>query len=150
MEKVSVSEKDVKKKPKKDAKKKPEKDAKKKLWSKQSMHTRPDGTEVLMDSTWEAALAVLLDRLEIKWDRGDHLVLEYRTPRGRKRKYIPDFFLPDYDIYVEVKGYWTDAARLKVADVQQRHDIKLLILESLVEIGRVEARIQEHIKLLKD
>ena len=126
------------------------KKTKSKLWSKQSVHTKPDGTEVIMDSTWEAALAVLLDRLEIKWDRGDHLVLDYQTPRGRKRKYIPDFYLPDYDIYVEVKGYWTDAAKLKVADVEQRHGIKLLILESLREVGRIESKIEEHLKLLKD
>lgn len=125
------------------------KETKKKLWSKQSIHTKPDGTEIVMDSTWEAALAVLLDKLEIKWDRGDHLVFEYRTPRGRKRKYIPDFYLPDHDIYVEVKGYWTDAARLKVADVEQRHGIKLLILESLREVGRVEAKIKEHLELLQ-
>ena len=125
------------------------KKTKSKLWSKQSVHTKPDGTEVIMDSTWEAALAVLLDRLEIKWDRGDHLVLDYQTPRGRKRKYIPDFYLPDHDIYVEVKGYWTDAAKLKVADVEQRHGIKLLILESLREVGRIESKIEEHLKLLK-
>ena len=126
------------------------KKTKSKLWSKQSVHTKHDGNEVIMDSSWEAKLAVLLDRLEIKWDRGDHLVLEYRTPRGRKRKYIPDFYLPDYDIYVEVKGYWTDAAKLKVADVEQRHGIKLLILESLREVGRIELKIEEHLKLLKD
>ena len=126
------------------------KKTKSKLWSKQSVHTKPDGSEVIMDSTWEAALAVLLDRLEIKWDRGDHLVLGYQTPRGRKRKYIPDFYLPDHDIYVEVKGYWTDAAKLKVADVEQRHGIKLLILESLREVGRIESKIEEHLKLLKD
>ena len=118
------------------------------LWSKQSTYTKSDGTEVIMDSTWEHALAALLDRLDIKWDRGDHLVLDYKTPRGRKRKYIPDFHLPDYDIYIEVKGYWTDAARLKVADVEQRHGIKILILESLREVGRVESKIKEHLKLL--
>ena len=87
-----------------------------------------------MDSSWEAKLAVLLDRLEIKWDRGDHLVLDYQTPRGRKRKYIPDFYLPDYDIYVEVKGYWTEAARHKMKDVQERNPVKIIILESLDEI----------------
>ena len=122
---------------------------KKKLWSKQSMYTAADGREVEMDSSWETALATLLDELEIKWDRGDHLVFEYRTPRNRKRKYIPDFYLPDYDIYVEVKGYWTDAAKLKVQDVQERHGIRLLVLESLAEIGDVRARIDEHLAINK-
>ena len=126
------------------------KGTKKKLWSKQSVYTKSDGTEIVMDSTWESALATLMDRLEINWDRGDHLILDYQTPRGRKRKYIPDFYLPDYDIYVEVKGYWTDAARQKVADVEQRHGIKLLVLESLREVGRIESKIEEHLKLLND
>ena len=107
------------------------------LWSKQSMYTTVDGFEVQMDSTWEVALAKKLDELEIKWHRDENMILEYRTVRGRKRKYIPDFYLPDYNLYVEVKGYWTDAARHKMKDVVERNQIEMLVLESLQDIENV-------------
>ena len=111
------------------------------LWSKPSVYTTHDGFEVKMDSTWEVALAKRLDDLKIKWVRNEHINFEYRTVRDRKRKYIPDFYLPDYETYVEVKGYWTDAARHKMRDVLSRHDIKMIILESLDEIADVDKRL---------
>ena len=49
---------------------------------------------------------------------------------------IPDFYLPDHDIYIEVKGYWTDAARHKMKSVQERNPVKIIILESLESIGK--------------
>ena len=64
--------------------------------------------------------------------------LEYRSKSGRKRNYIPDFYLPDYDVYIEVKGYWTDSAKHKMKDVQKRNPVKILILESLTEIATVD------------
>ena len=84
---------------------------KKKLWSKQSLYERKDGSKVLMDSTWEVAMAERLDHLKITWERREDMKLTYYSKSGRKKNYIPDFYLPEYDIYIEVKGYWTDAAR---------------------------------------
>jgi len=111
---------------------------KKKLWSKRSKYTKADGTIVDMDSTWEVAMAIRLDELGITWKRDPSMKLEYRTRGGRKRNYIPDFYLPDHDMYVEVKGYWTDAARHKMRDVVKRNPGKICILESLVAISQVE------------
>ena len=108
---------------------------KKKLWSKQSEYTRKDGSVVLMDSTWEVMMATRLDELEIIWERDPNMKLEYRTRGGRKRNYIPDFYLPELDLYIEVKGYWTDAARHKMKDIIKRNPGKICILESLLEIG---------------
>jgi predicted nuclease of restriction endonuclease-like RecB superfamily len=111
------------------------------LWSKQSMYTTVDGLEVLMDSTWEVAMAKKFDELGVKWRRDENMILEYRTVRNRKRKYIPDFYLPEYDLYVEVKGYWTDAARHKMVDVVERNNVEVLILESLDDIENVSSRL---------
>ena len=93
------------------------------------MYTTQDGRKVKMDSTWEIALAQRLDKLGVTWVRDDSLKLAYLTRGNRKRKYIPDFYLPDYDLYIEVKGYWTDAARHKMKDVQQRNPVRILILD---------------------
>ena len=118
---------------------------KKKLWSKQSKYKRKDGSVVMMDSTWETVMAMRLDELNVKWERDENMKLEYRSKTGRKRNYIPDFYLPDYDVYIEVKGYWTDAAKHKMKDVQKRNPVKILILESLEAIASVNI---DRLKLL--
>ena len=114
----------------------PRKKKKKKLWSKQSLYERKDGSKVLMDSTWEVAMAERLDHLKITWDRREDMKLPYLSKNGRKRNYIPDFYLPEYDTYIEVKGYWTDAARHKMNSVQGANSVKIVILESLEEINK--------------
>ena len=104
---------------------------KKKLWSKRSDYTRSDGSVVSMDSTWEVACAQRLDELGIAWERDSSIKIKYRDKRLRLRNYVPDFYLPDYDIYIEVKGYWTDRAKWKMRDVMVRNPGKICLLESL-------------------
>jgi predicted nuclease of restriction endonuclease-like RecB superfamily len=107
---------------------------KKKLWSIKSEYTRADGGVVSMDSTWEVACARRLDELGVVWERDPSIKIKYETKRKRMRNYVPDFYLPDYDIYIEVKGYWTDRAKWKMKDVIKRHPGKICMLESLAEI----------------
>ena len=114
---------------------------KKKLWSKPSVYETIDGLQVKMDSTWEVACARRLDELGIRWIRNPSLKLMLTTRGLRARNYIPDFYLPDHDIYIEVKGYWTDAARHKMKSVQINNDVKILILESLDEIARLDKNL---------
>ena len=92
-----------------------------------------------MDSTWEVACAKRLDELGIKWTRDPSIKLGYVTRGRRKRNYIPDFYLPDQDVYIEVKGYWTPAARHKMKDVQARNPVRIIILESLQAIAGLSA-----------
>ena len=113
---------------------------KKKLWSKQSKYNRKDGSVVLMDSTWEVAMAERLDHLKISWERKEDMKLTYYSKTGRKRNYIPDFYLPEYDTYIEVKGYWTDAARYKMESVKSTNPVKIVILESLDAVNKFTRR----------
>lgn len=119
-------------------KRKPRRRKKKKLWSIKSTYTLADGTLVDMDSTWEVACAERLDELNIKWVRDPSMKIEYRDKKLRLRNYIPDFYLPDLDVYLEVKGYWTDAAKWKMKDVCQRNPGKIKIIESLEEIEGID------------
>ena len=112
------------------------------LWSKRSDYLTVEGVTVSMDSTWEVACAKRLDDLGIRWIRNPSLKLKYTTRGRRQRNYIPDFYLPDLDIYIEVKGYWTDAARHKMEDVQKRNPVRILILESLEDIAEVGDKIK--------
>ena len=112
----------------------------KKLWSKQSQYIKKDGSSVMMDSTWEVAMAKRLDHLKIEWHREESMKLIYFSKSGRKRNYIPDFYLPEYNTYIEVKGYWTESARHKMKDVQKRNDVKIIILESLESVNKFTRR----------
>lgn len=116
------------------ARKRRKKKPKKKLWSRKSDYTCLDGSIVSMDSSWEVACAQRLDELGVKWTRDTSLKLQYRTEKLRLRNYIPDFYLPEYDIYLEVKGYWTEAAKWKMKDIMVRYPNKIRLLESLEDI----------------
>jgi hypothetical protein len=57
---------------------------------------------VLLDSTWELELAKRLDYLEIKWERPNPL--KYKDNEGIEHNYFPDFYLIDYDLYLDPKN----------------------------------------------
>ena len=109
-----------------------------KLWKsiKKVDYTRKsDGKTISMDSSWEVACATRLDELGIRWERDPSMKLPYTDRKKRKRNYIPDFYLPDFDIYIEVKGYWTPAAKHKMKDIMRRNPGKFCLLESLDSIN---------------
>jgi len=52
---------------------------------------------------WENTVALFLTNKQIKWERPKQsftYVFE-----NKQREYFPDFYLPDFDIYIEVKGW---------------------------------------------
>lgn len=66
---------------------------------------------ILLDSSWEVEVAKYLDSNNIKWER-PKIGLEYEW-NGVKRLYYPDFYLPEYNMYIEVKGYERERDRCK-------------------------------------
>ncbi len=123
------------------AKKRKRKSRSKGLWSKRQDYTRQDGVVISMDSSWEVACALKLDDLGVDWVRDPDMKLEYRNKRLKLKRYIPDFYLPSYDMYIEVKGYWTDNARWKMRDICSRYPGKIKMLESLDEIAQLTTLI---------
>ena len=64
-----------------------------------------------MHSSWELIVAMWLDKQGIKWTkRVRYFNYEWN---GSSRKYFPDFYLEDLDLYLEVKGYETDRDKQK-------------------------------------
>lgn len=57
------------------------------------------GTTVSLDSSWELILSEDLNKNKIKWTRPNAFLL------SNGRKYTPDFYLPDYNIYLDPKAY---------------------------------------------
>lgn len=73
------------------------------------MHYKYKG--VSLHGKWELKYAMWLDDENIPWvrnkDQFDYVF------KGVQRKYTPDFYLPDTDEYVEIKGYKTDKDEAK-------------------------------------
>lgn len=59
---------------------------------------------VTMDSSWEVEIAKFLDANNIKWIRDRHIMFWWTDKDGQRRRYYPDFFLPEYNIYLDPKN----------------------------------------------
>lgn len=58
---------------------------------------------IVLQSKWELQVAVYLDENNIKWERpteGHAYIFE-----GDMHSYFPDFYLPERNLYIEVKGW---------------------------------------------
>jgi hypothetical protein len=66
-------------------------------------YTKVDGSIVLLDSSWEEALAKRLDEIGVEWERPTLPIL-WKDSFGKDRKYFPDFFLPKFKIYLDPKN----------------------------------------------
>jgi hypothetical protein len=63
--------------------------------------TDKHGRTFMFDSSWEDALAIRLDKLNINWTRPKPIQYELT---GKKHNYFPDFYLPEYNIYLDPKN----------------------------------------------
>lgn len=77
---------------------------------------------VFLDSSYELRLAKLFDKFNILWERNNNK-FQY-TYQGKIKNYIPDFYLPEIDKYIETKGYKTEKDEAKWNQFPE----KLLIL----------------------
>lgn len=84
---------------------------------------------IILDSEWERIFAIWLDEKEIKWERP---LTGFKYQWEGERIYYPDFYLPEYDLYIEVKGYtrerdiakWRSLNNLKVIKRKDINKIK--------------------------
>lgn len=67
---------------------------------------------VKLDGTWELRVAEFFDTVGIEWVRNKKR-FDYIKPNGKKSTYQPDFYVKDWDCYIEVKGYETALDRCK-------------------------------------
>lgn len=83
---------------------------------------------IWMDSKWEIEIAKLLDCKNIKWERDRKKHMFWWTDKsGIKRRYYPDFYLPDYKLYLDPKNKYKAQLDLeKITNVIKENGIKLL------------------------
>jgi len=86
----------------------------------------------LMRSSWEVAYAKYLDKNKIKW------LYESKTFDLGSTTYTPDFYLPDSDTYVEIKGWWRDDAKKKFKMFQKKYCSMNIILLMQKELKKLK------------
>lgn len=81
----------------------------------------------LLESSWELELAKDLDRNGIKWVRPKPLI--YRDDSNQKRRYYPDFYLVDYNVYIDPKNdYVRTKDKKKIQWVVEQNNVKIILL----------------------
>lgn len=85
--------------------------------------TKTDGVSVYLRSTYETMFAIGLEQNEIIWKYENRFDLGDCT-------YLPDFYLPEYDLYIEVKGWLSKKAYGKLIKFSELYpNIKLVVFE---------------------
>jgi hypothetical protein len=91
---------------------------------------------ILMDSSWEVEVAKLMDSMNIKWDRSKKLCLFWFDENNKKRRYHPDFYLPEYDVYLDTKNKFLmekDSFKIRKVLENNRVSLKVGVLDDIVE-----------------
>ena len=87
-------------------------------------------------STWELATVLYFIENNIRFEKD-----AYSFKIDDKRYYIPDFYLPDYDLWIEVKGRWMRNSKEKWdAFHETRPNSELWNGNKLFELGLLDKR----------
>jgi hypothetical protein len=86
---------------------------------------------VMLDSSWELALAQRLDELNIEWVRPDPI--PWIDTAGVTHNYFPDFYLPKYDVYLDPKNPAAFKAQTEKVHILMNTYKNIVFIQSLSE-----------------
>lgn len=89
--------------------------------------------DVDLDGTWELRYAKFLDSNNISWERCKRR-FSY-IYKNKNHYYTPDFYLPDLNIYVEIKGYEVELDRIKWSQFPKGETLIILRYDDLRQRG---------------
>jgi len=99
-------------------------------WGKGSYYNSPKQGKVWMRSGWEVKVADYLTENNMVW------YYEYEWLNIKpETHYLPDFFLPDLNLYIEVKGRKKKKDMIKFEFAQKEYNIVLWDGEVLLRLG---------------
>lgn len=84
-----------------------------------------------VQGTWERDIAHKLNEMNISWEKlkTNNHTFTYELD-GKTRNYTPDFYLKDFDIYLEIKGYWWGNDKSKMDIVMSKYpNVRFIIIE---------------------
>lgn len=82
-------------------------------------YVSPIAGKIKVDGTWELTTAQLLDKIGIQWVRNKKR-FDYIHLNGNEATYLPDFYLPGIDTYLEIKGFQTELDLKKWAEFKPK------------------------------
>lgn len=94
-------------------------------------YTHINGDVITLDSNWEFELAKRLDILNIEWVRPDPLI--WKDKDGLNHHYFPDFYLPEYNIYLDPKNPYAIKIQKEKLDILMNMYDNIHILHSIEE-----------------
>lgn len=89
---------------------------------------------ILMRSKSETLFAKQLDDNNIDWQ------FEPRMFDMGWTTYTPDFYLPAFNRWVEIKGYWNDKAQKKFLEFCETHSASAVLARDILELDRLQER----------
>jgi hypothetical protein len=92
--------------------------------------------EFIVRGKWELELAEALNNENIYWIRKVYLTY---IKNGIIKTYSPDFYLPEYNKYIEVKGYFSHIDKEKISLVLEKNniDLQMIFKKDLIEIKNI-------------
>ena len=82
---------------------------------------------IILESSYEVRVAEILDRLDIKWEKVRRGYVW--NDQGKTRRYIPDFFLPGYDLFLDPKNdYLIKKDKTKIDSAMELNGIRVIVL----------------------
>jgi len=86
-----------------------------------------DGEIIVLQSSYELIVAKELDKNNIRWIRPKPI--PYVDKEGIKRKYYPDFFLNDFNVYLDPKNnYLEEKDKYKIEMSSKLNNVVIIIL----------------------
>lgn len=96
-------------------------------------------------STWEANFARVLKHMGVDYVY-EPKVFWLTQENGEKLSYLPDFYLPKTNEYIEIKGYWREISLLKFNLFKEQYlEIKIKVVDAK-EYKVYENRYKDKIK----
>lgn len=95
-----------------------------------SWYDSPTAGRVYLESTWELAVAIDLDKNQIEWIRPKHI--KWQDEKGFWHRYNPDFYLTKLDVYLDPKNHLVRAhprTKEKLLAIKNQCNVTLILLD---------------------
>lgn len=97
-------------------------------------YNRLDGSEIWLRSSYEVRVAIMLDKLNTTWIYEPEAFII----NDNKTTYRPDFYLPDLDVWWEIKGWMDDNSRYKINSFINKYPDRIMRILKEDEIKKLE------------
>tara|TARA_R110000851_G_C12858558_1_gene543633 strand:+ start:83 stop:715 length:633 start_codon:yes stop_codon:yes gene_type:complete len=82
---------------------------------------------IMLDSSYELTVAKSLDEHNIEWTRPKSIIW---NDNGQLRRYIPDFYLPAYNVFLDPKNdFLITKDKRKISLAEEYNSVRIIILD---------------------